>query len=253
MSGPNTPSPIIGTATLTYEIPGTSDVFTDNMYVTLADIDINLEEISGVFQFQTSDYNFPVILNDRTIESQGITLGIFYINQITVNQTNNTNTYTYNISVSNQSNSISFNYNSTQTTQTAPTNINISLVIPGNTYNNNIIISEANYTYNYLQSNLTTSSYSNQGYPLTITSYNFTNPTITNNLALTSTFSPAALTQAATTRDQASEFLTTLDPRYVFLSRDQQNQIASEAGLIAGYSVSIGESVQKINDTLTKK
>ena len=63
-------------------------------------------------------------------------------------------------------------------------------------------------------------------------------------------FSQAALNQVARTRDQASALLTTLD---LGITKAQSTQIANLVGLIAGYSVSIGECVKKISDTVTKK
>lgn len=68
----------------------------------------------------------------------------------------------------------------------------------------------------------------------------------------TDCFSPGALNQAATTRDQASALLKIIDKGNV-LTKAQSTQIVHLVGLIAGYSVSIGECVKKISDTVTKK
>jgi len=63
-------------------------------------------------------------------------------------------------------------------------------------------------------------------------------------------FSSAALNQIATTRDQASALLKIIDKGNV-LTKAQSTQIVNQVGLIAGYSVSIGECVKKISDTVT--
>ena len=63
-------------------------------------------------------------------------------------------------------------------------------------------------------------------------------------------FSSAALNQAATTRDQASALLKIIDKGNV-LTKAKSTQIVNLVGLIAGYSVSIGECVKKISDTVT--
>jgi len=65
-----------------------------------------------------------------------------------------------------------------------------------------------------------------------------------------SVFSQAALNQVATTRGLTSALLTTLD---LWINNEQINQIAGDAGLIAGHLVSIGEYINKISNDIIKK
>jgi len=66
-------------------------------------------------------------------------------------------------------------------------------------------------------------------------------------------FSPAATSQAATTKTQTSALLSLLDPRGMFITNTIQENIVHESGKIAAHFVSIGEGINNIGAAIAKK
>lgn len=220
-----------------------SDIITMDPQINYGSVTINYTYDNQTFKdtgsFTINDpndpYNFIAVINDTNFPSNCLTPGIFI--EVILDKNSNIS-------------SVSLNFNNRYLYQTIPSSVPISNVtIDGNVIPNNNPI--------YFKYNNIIFQTIVQAYIL----YSFTPETLSVSVPVSEPvsvpvsdcFSPAALNQVATTRDQASALLTTLDPGNVFLSRDKKTQIASEAGLIGGHIGSIGECVQKINDTLTKK
>jgi hypothetical protein len=223
----------VGTATLTYYLTGNSNPF------TITNIDVIIPTVVYLstceILFNTYDSNFPNILitNSNDEYSPGIMWSCF----CSINTTTNVITI-----LPDQFNIITFY--SSPNISVIPTNPSITLNITSNTVTFNstkYFINVRNYTFK---------KYTNPMLDNTQISFNY-DPPAAPATPPAAVFSQAALNQAATTKTQTTAFLTAIDPGNV-LTYDQRIQIAAQVGTIAAHSVSVGECVQKISDTVTQ-
>jgi hypothetical protein len=233
----------VGTATLTYYLTGNSNPF------TVTNIDVIIPTVVYLstceILFNTYDSNFPNILipNSNDEYSPGIMWSCFCsINTTTNVNTNPTTTNVITI-LPDQFNIITFS--SSSNISVIPTNPSITLNITSNTVTLN------STTYNINVGNYTFKKYTNPVLDNTQISFTYDPPAAPATPPPASVFSQAALNQAATTKTQTTAFLTAIDPGNV-LTYDQRIQIAAQVGTIAAHSVSVGECVQKISDTVTQ-
>jgi len=188
----------------------------------------NFTKNDDVYTANLADQNFPAVLTGTDTDGTIVILIGGIIIQLTIESNNDINI-----------NQVTFlqPYNPPDPSDPLPTTSPATNV----TFNVNINNKLINYTANF--SSVTLGSL-NVSYIM----YNYSS-----SQQQDSVFSQAALNQAATTKTQTAALLTTLDPANTYLTSDQQNQIANEAGKIAGHVVSIGESITNISTAIAKK
>lgn len=204
--------------------------YNNNSYTTSGNININSE---GDYIANLVDSNFPAIYTGTNgsifVGGIFIQLNLGKNNEITITTFEFLKTFTYN--------------NTTPPTiptmSPAPTNVTFNGMINNNSFNYNAsLISQGEIPIAFVPANVYSYVYS---------------ATTTSTQQQVMFFSPNAKAQAATTTNQTNNLFKTLDPKGTFLTLKQQNQVANEAGKIAGHIVSIVEKLNNINLIINNK